>query len=38
MIPFFNSIRYTIGVKIGITYIISYYYGKIKVNSYYSLS
>ena len=34
---FYNRIRYLISVKSGITYIISYNYGKIKVDSYNSL-
>ena len=33
----FNRIRYLIGVKSGITYVISHYYAKIKVASYNSL-
>ena len=33
----YNRIRYLIGVKIGITYVISHNYAKIKVDSYDSL-
>ena len=33
----YNSIRYLIGVKISITYVISHNYAKIKVDSYDSL-
>ena len=34
---FYNRIRYLIGVKSGITYVISHNYAEIKVNSYNSL-
>ena len=33
----YNRIRYLIGVKIGITYVISHTYAKIKVDSFDSL-
>ena len=33
----YNMMRYLIGVKSGITYVISQYYAKIKVDSYDSL-
>ena len=33
----YNRIRYLIGVKIGITYVISHNYAKIKVDSFDSL-
>ena len=33
----FNRIRYLIGVKSGVTYVISHNYEKIKINSYDSL-
>ena len=35
--PIYNSIRYLISVKSGITYIISHNYAKIKIDSYDSL-
>ena len=31
---FYNKIRYLIGVKSGITYVISFHYAKIKADSY----